>query len=213
MRARLAFLAVFLISACGLGYQLIAGTVSSYLLGDSVTQFSVTIGLYLSALGLGSYLTRFLERDLADRFVSIELAVAVAGGYSALALMFAYGSEGWFRPLLYGNILVVGTLVGVEIPLLMRLLKDELDLKELLAKVLAWDYIGRPGGGPGLPPGDAAAAGHRAHRPGPGVGQRPGGPVEHLDLPRVGAAPRPCCGCRPRWWWCSSRSASRARTP
>ncbi|MEM7311070.1 MAG: polyamine aminopropyltransferase [Planctomycetota bacterium] len=142
MRARLAFLAVFLISACGLGYQLIAGTVSSYLLGDSVTQFSVTIGLYLSALGLGSYLTRYLERDLADRFIAIELAVAVAGGFSALALMFAYGTEGWFRPLLYGNILVVGTLVGIEIPLLMRLLQDELDLKELLAKVLAWDYVG-----------------------------------------------------------------------
>jgi len=142
MRLRLTFVVVFLISACGLGYQLIAGSVSSYLLGDSVTQFSLTIGLYLFALGIGSWLTRYLEGNLADRFVAIELAVAVAGGFSALALMFAYGSDLWFRPVLYGVILMVGTLVGIEIPLLMRILKDELDFKDLLAKVLAFDYVG-----------------------------------------------------------------------
>lgn len=142
MRTRLAFLAVFLISACGLGYQLIAGSVSSYLLGDSVTQFSITIGLYLSALGVGSYLTKYIEKDLADRFIHVELAVAVAGGFSAIAILFASISAVWFRPLLYFNILVVGSLVGIEIPLLMRILKEELDFKDLLAKVLAWDYIG-----------------------------------------------------------------------
>ena len=142
MRLRLTFIVVFLISACGLGYQLIAGSVSSYLLGDSITQFSLTIGLYLFALGIGSFLTKYLEKNLADRFVAIELAVAVAGGFSALALMFAYGSPLWFRPVLYLVIIMVGTLVGIEIPLLMRILKDELEFKDLLAKVLAWDYVG-----------------------------------------------------------------------
>ncbi len=142
MRTRLAFLAVFLISACGLGYQLIAGSVSSYLLGDSVTQFSITIGLYLSALGVGSYLTKYIDRELATRFVHVELAVAMAGGFSALAILFASTSPVWFRPLLYLNLLVIGTLVGIEIPLLMRIIKEELDFKDLLAKVLAWDYIG-----------------------------------------------------------------------
>ena len=142
MRLHYAFLVVFLISACGLGYQLIAGSVSSYLLGDSVTQFSLTIGLYLAALGLGSFLTRYLDRALVDRFVRIELAVAVAGGFSALAIQFAFPSETWFRPVLYTNIVVVGTLVGIEIPLLIRILKDQLEFKDLLARVLAFDYVG-----------------------------------------------------------------------
>ncbi|MEM9801398.1 MAG: polyamine aminopropyltransferase [Planctomycetota bacterium] len=142
MRLHLAFAVVFLASACGLGYQLVAGTTSSYLLGDSVTQFSITIGLYLFALGIGSYLTRFVERDLAATFVRVELAVAVAGGVSALLLFLAWRSELWFRPLLYGEILLVGTLVGIEIPLLVRLLREELELKELLARVLSWDYVG-----------------------------------------------------------------------
>ncbi|MEZ6013702.1 MAG: polyamine aminopropyltransferase [Planctomycetota bacterium] len=142
MQLRLAFVVVFLISACGLGYQLVAGTVSSYLLGDSVTQFSFTIGLYLFALGIGSWLTKFIERDLVQRFIEIELAVAVAGGLSALCLMHAYASDLWFRPVLVLEILLVGTLVGIEIPLLVRILRDELDLRELLARVLAWDYVG-----------------------------------------------------------------------
>lgn len=142
MRLRLAFVVVFLMSACGLGYQLIAGSVSSYLLGDSVTQFSLTIGLYLFALGIGSYLTKYLDGKLADRFIAIELAVAVAGGASALLLYFAYASPIWFHPVLYTVILVTGTLVGVEIPLLMRILEKDLDFKDLLAKVLAFDYVG-----------------------------------------------------------------------
>ena len=142
MRLRLAFLTVFAIAACGLGYQLIAGSVSSYLLGDSVTQFSFTIGLYLFALGIGSWLSKYVEEKLATRFVQLELAVALIGGFSALLLMMAFASELWFRPVLYGVILLVGTLVGVEVPLLLRLLKDQLEFKELVAKVLTFDYVG-----------------------------------------------------------------------
>lgn len=142
MKLHLAFLVVFLVSACGLGYQLVCGTASSYLLGDSVTQFSLTIGLYLFALGIGAYLSKFVERELATTFVQVELAVAVAGGVSALLLFFTWASELWFRPILYGEIILVGTLVGVEIPLLVRLLEKELELKELIARVLAWDYVG-----------------------------------------------------------------------
>jgi spermidine synthase len=43
---------------------------------------------------------------------------------------------------LYGVVFIIGTLVGLEIPLLMRILKDELDFKDLVSRVLAFDYIG-----------------------------------------------------------------------
>lgn len=136
------FVAVFVVAACGLGYELVAGAMSSYLLGDSVTQFSVAIGLYLFALGIGAWLSRFVGRGLVTRFVEIELAVALAGGTSAAVLFLAFGRGHWFRPVLYGEILLVGTLVGLEIPLLLRILKDELEFKELVARVLTFDYVG-----------------------------------------------------------------------
>ena len=50
----LLYLNVLIIASCGLVYELLAGTLASYLLGDSVTQFSLVIGIYLSALGAGA---------------------------------------------------------------------------------------------------------------------------------------------------------------
>ena len=75
------FLSVFLIAACGLIYELIAGTLASYLLGDSVFQFSTVIGAYLFAMGIGSFLSRFIGLGLVARFISIELLVGLVGGF------------------------------------------------------------------------------------------------------------------------------------
>ena len=50
----LLYLNVLIIATCGLVYELLAGTLASYVLGDSVTQFSLIIGVYLSALGAGA---------------------------------------------------------------------------------------------------------------------------------------------------------------
>ncbi len=138
----LLFLNVIIIATCGLIYELLAATVSSYVLGDSVTQFSLIIGIYLSAMGVGSWLSGYLEKDLARRFVEIELAVAVIGGFSAPLLFLTFASVTYFHLILYSMVFAIGTLVGLEIPLLMRILKDELDFKQLVARVLALDYAG-----------------------------------------------------------------------
>ena len=138
----LLYLNVLVIATCGLIYELLAGTLASYLLGDSVTQFSLVIGIYLSALGVGAWLSRFIERGLARTFVEVELAVAILGGFSAPLLFVAFGAIDWFRPLLFGIVFGIGTLVGLELPLLMRLLKDHMDFSDLVSQVLTFDYIG-----------------------------------------------------------------------
>jgi spermidine synthase len=139
------FLTVLVIATCGLIYELLVGTLASYLLGDSVTQFSTVIGVYLFALGIGSWLSRFIDKGLATRFVDIELAVAVAGGCSAPFLFATFAAGASFRFALYGTVLVVGTLVGLEIPLLMRLLQGQLAFKDLVSRVLTFDYLGALG--------------------------------------------------------------------
>jgi spermidine synthase len=141
-RVPLLFLNVIIIATCGLIYELLAGTLASYVLGDSVTQFSLIIGIYLSAMGVGSWLSGFLDKDLAKRFVEIELAVAVIGGFSAPLLFLTFANVSYFNLILYTLVFAIGVLVGLEIPLLMRILKDELDFKQLVARVLALDYVG-----------------------------------------------------------------------
>lgn len=150
--AELALLAsVFLIAACGLVYELAAGALASYLLGDSVLQFSTVIGTYLFAMGIGSWLSRYIERQLVAAFLRIELLVGLVGGLMPAALFVAHNllpaaSQSAFRVLLYALVLLVGVLVGLEIPLVMRILKRQFSeryaLKDLVSQVLTFDYLG-----------------------------------------------------------------------
>ena len=150
--AELALLAsVFVVAACGLVYELAAGALASYLLGDSVLQFSTVIGAYLFAMGLGSWLSRHIDHQLVAQFLRIELLVGLIGGLLPAALFTAHsllpvGHGSAFRVLLYGMVLAVGTLVGLEIPLVMRILKRQFAhryaLKDLVSQVLTFDYLG-----------------------------------------------------------------------
>ncbi len=141
-RTWLLFATVLVIATSGIVYELIAGAIASYVLGDSVTQFSLVIGVYLSALGLGSWLSKFIDQHLARAFVEVEFATALAGGFSAPLLFIAYAYTKAFPVVLYGTVTVVGTLVGLELPLLIRILKRKIELKELIARALTFDYLG-----------------------------------------------------------------------
>jgi spermidine synthase len=141
-RTPLLFLHVLIIATCGLVYELLAGTLASYVLGDSVTQFSLVIGIYLFALGVGAWLSRFVDRNLARCFIEVELGVAVLGGVSAPLLFLSFANLSYFHLVLYLVVLAIGALVGLELPLLMRILKEHLDFKELVSRVLAVDYVG-----------------------------------------------------------------------
>ena len=134
---------VFVVAACGLLYELAAGALASYLLGDSVLQFSTVIGTYLFAMGVGSWASRHFERELPAHFLRIELLIALLGGALPAVLFIANATvPGAFRPLLYAMVLAVGTLVGLEIPLVMRILRRDVSLKDLVSQVLTFDYLG-----------------------------------------------------------------------
>ncbi|MFG6447345.1 polyamine aminopropyltransferase [Roseateles sp. BYS180W] len=142
---------VIVIAACGLVYELCAGALASYLLGDSVLQFSTIIGTYLFSMGLGSWASKYIERQLVAQFLRVELLVGVIGGLMPAGLFVAHsllppGEMAGFRVLLYGLIVLLGALVGLEIPLVIRVLKREsrrhYALKDLVAQVLAFDYLG-----------------------------------------------------------------------
>ncbi len=142
LRPGLLFTTVLVIATSGIVYELVAGALASYVLGDSVTQFSLVIGIYLSALGLGAYLSKFVDRRLGRAFVEVELATALAGGASGPLLFLVYAHSAAFHLVLYAVVVVTGTLVGLELPLLIRILRKHLDLKELIAKALTFDYVG-----------------------------------------------------------------------
>lgn len=136
------FFSVFVVATCGLVYELVAGALASYLLGDSITQFSTIIGCYLFAMGVGSYLSKFIQKNLVHFFVKVEILIGVVGGLSAAVLFLLFDQVSSFRLVLYLIVFIIGMLVGIEIPLIMRILKDEVEFKDLVSKIFSFDYIG-----------------------------------------------------------------------
>jgi spermidine synthase len=138
----LLLVSVFVIATCGLVYELIAGALASYLLGDSITQFSTIIGVYLFSMGIGSYLSKFINKNLIVVFIQVEIIIGLVGGISSSLLFLSFEYVTSFRIILYSMVCITGTLVGLEIPLLMRILEGQYEFKELVSKVFTFDYIG-----------------------------------------------------------------------
>ena len=88
------FVAVLIVAACGLVYELVAGALASYVLGDSVTQFSLVIGLYMFAMGIGAHLSGYLEERLGRRRVRIGDARLLRCARSADDLLPARSPDG-----------------------------------------------------------------------------------------------------------------------
>lgn len=135
--------AVLIISICALTYELVVATLSSYLLGDSITQFSFTIGFFLFAMGVGSLLSRRIKRHTLRWFIIVELSVALFGGTSAVILYAAFSFvDLYYYVVMISLSLAIGICIGLEIPLLTRIVADRGALSEALADVLSIDYLG-----------------------------------------------------------------------
>ncbi len=141
MRVLLLF-SIAVIATCGLIYELVAGTAASYLLGDSVTQFSTVIGVYLFAMGVGSFLSKYIKKNLLQTFIIVEILVGLIGGFSSTAFFILFNYIEAFGIVLYGMMFTTGVLVGLEIPLMMYILQNEFDFNDLVSKVFSFDYAG-----------------------------------------------------------------------
>lgn len=134
--------AAFIAGLCSIIYELLIATTISYFLGDSITYFSLTIGFYMAAMGLGSFVSKYIEENLLVKFISAELALGVLGGLSIPALYFSYATSSLFIPTYLFFTISIGFLIGLEIPFLTRLMETYNTLKVNIANILSFDYLG-----------------------------------------------------------------------
>lgn len=133
---------VFIIAACSLIYELLISSLSTYLLGSSVIHYSLTIGLFLFFMGVGAWIAQSVSRHLIPAFVAIEIAIGVVGGASALLLLFVYAWTAFYYAAMILVVAAIGILVGMELPLLTRILESRSGLRRGISQVLTFDYIG-----------------------------------------------------------------------
>lgn len=146
-------LAVFVCAACGLVYELALVALGSYLIGDAVGQASIVLSLMVFAMGLGALAAKPLQRRAAAAFAGVEIMLALLGGVSVLALYAAFAWLGLYTQALIVMALVLGALIGAEIPLLMVLLQRirRQAAGSAVADMFAADYIGALVGGLAFP--------------------------------------------------------------
>ncbi|ANW19475.1 polyamine aminopropyltransferase [Streptomyces clavuligerus] len=151
----LVLLVVFVCAACGLVYELELVALASYLIGDSVTQASVVLSVMVFAMGVGSLLAKRLRCRAAVGFGLLELSLALIGGCSALVLYASFAWGGGSRLVLVSFSLIIGVLIGAELPLLMSLIqrvsRRDRDVEGTVADLFAVDYVGALVGGLAFP--------------------------------------------------------------
>lgn len=136
-------ISILIVALCGIAYELIISTVSSYLLGNSVYQFSITIGTFMFAMGIGSYLSKLLGKNLLHNFIVIEIAISLVGGACSLLLFISFPLiNALYNVVMYSLIVIIGALVGMEIPILTTILSYRKSTRDSIANVMSLDYIG-----------------------------------------------------------------------
>lgn len=136
---------MFLTGGCGLVAQYILSTVSTYILGNSIEQFSVVIALMLLMMGVaGAVQSLISDRRLVEKFVLVEVLLALMSGFAPIALYAAYAQmTDHFAVVQVGAVLVVGFLIGIEIPLAIRINERYApNLKGNIASIWSLDYVG-----------------------------------------------------------------------
>jgi len=136
-------IAVVLTAAAAIVYELLIGTLSTYLNGDSALQFSLTIGTFLAAMGTGAFAAREVGDDPLPRLLRIEIAVALLGGFSGLLLYAANQLvPGGYLACMVALVAAIGHLVGMELPMLAELLRRAGGWRNAFASALSLDYFG-----------------------------------------------------------------------
>ncbi|MFD2044696.1 polyamine aminopropyltransferase [Ornithinibacillus salinisoli] len=134
-----------IVSICGIIFEVLFGALGSYILGDGVKQYTLTISLFLTGMGIGASLSERFMKNLIITFVWIEFGVAIIGGFSSFTMfgITAFAPAGTDAFYLYFITLLVGGLTGVELPILIRKANEiGVTLNKSTARVLFSDYAG-----------------------------------------------------------------------
>ncbi|MCA0982486.1 polyamine aminopropyltransferase [Halobacillus yeomjeoni] len=134
-----------IVSICGIIFEVLFGALGSYILGDGVKQYTLTISLFLTGMGIGASISERVMKNLILTFVWIEFMVALIGGFSSFTMfgMTAFAPDGTDALFLYLITFTIGALTGLELPILIRKANEIGEkLNRSTARVLFSDYAG-----------------------------------------------------------------------
>lgn len=139
--------AIFATGLSGIVAEYSLATLASYFLHDTVVQWTLIVSVMLFSMGIGSQFSKFFTKNLLDNFIAIEFVLSFLSAYSAMICYIAGGFSNFHGFFIYGLAIIIGVLIGMEIPLVTRINEDYQELKENISSVLTVDYLGSLIGG------------------------------------------------------------------
>ena len=143
--SRLSFIlktCVFATGCAAIVTEYTLATLASYLLGDSIFQWTIVVSLMLFSMGLGSRYSRKYGVRLLDRFVKIEFGLSFLCTFSAMFCFWISAYTIHFGLVIYGIACMIGFMTGLEIPLITRINQTYESLRENISSIMESDYYG-----------------------------------------------------------------------
>jgi len=147
LKSNILKLALFATGLSGIVAEYILATLASFFISDSATQWTLIISTMLFSMGLGSRLSKYIERNLLQKFIIIEFLLSILTAYSSLIAYTASAYTIYTGAIIYGLAILIGLLIGMEIPMAMRLNQAFEELKVNVSGILELDYYGSLAGG------------------------------------------------------------------
>ena len=140
-------ISVFATGCAGIVAEFVLATLATYLAGNAVFQWTIVMSLMLFSMGVGSRISKAFQKHLLKTYILVEFCLSVLCASSAIIAysLFSYVSN--IHMVIYLLALVIGGLIGFEIPLVTRLNEDYEELRTNIASVMEKDYYGALLGG------------------------------------------------------------------
>ncbi len=105
------------------------------------------VSTMLFSMGLGSRLSKFIDDGLLEKFVLIEFSLSVIASNVTIIVYLFFAVYDYTAFIIYFLSIVIGLLIGMEIPLVIRLNQQFQQLKVNISSALENDYFGSLVGG------------------------------------------------------------------
>ena len=146
-RSNVLKLALFATGLSGIVAEYILSTLATYFLGDSVFQWTMIVSIMLFSMGLGSRISKEIRNNLLERFIFIEFTLSLLVAFVSVITYTASAFYGYVGFVIYTMSVVIGLLIGMEIPIVVRLNNAFEELRINVSSVLEKDYYGSLLGG------------------------------------------------------------------
>jgi len=161
------YVAAFITGACSILYELLIAQTISWFMSNSVTWYSLVVGVYIGAMGIGAmiYHLRGNRRNAIDLLYQTEIFLGILGGLSVLLIHAGFILVQYFITTQYTEsfsffffrtgfllfcfliIIGIGMLTGMEIPLFIRMATQKPADKNIYNRVIGVDCLGACVGG------------------------------------------------------------------